>query len=1105
MRNCGLNRGLLRSGCASALFLVVGIFTAASSLGQTVVLGDSRPSQIAKLSARAAANRPLTVHLSFKLRNTEALSKLLAGLQDPASPQYHRWLTPAEFDARFGRTPDEVDAVSQWLSGHGLRVMHSSSRELTSAATVAQVEETFATTIAASADGAIYSNAAEPRIPSRFAAVIGSIDGLDNLRHWTPVTAQPAELNAPSVATAGKALPQGTEQAVRAVPAASSSPAFGPQDLWTFYDETPPINGATDGSGSDCIGIIQDTDFSNAAVTLFDSDFSLPSASVTRVFSDGSDPGLNSDETEALVDIQWAHASAPGAPINVYIGNQASSSVDPLTDSLIRAVSDNACGTISFTYVFCGAAASFYTNTIGNALLQAAAQGQTVMAATGDWGSAGLVPSANACVTATTQNISEVAADPNVTSVGGTQFVPNYDASGDDVGNVPEAAWSNGAGATGGGVSTLFNKPLYQNSVTPRDGMRDIPDVSAAASNITPGFFWVEDNGGAPLETCCIGGTSVSTPVWAGISKLIVELAGGRLGNMNPRIYTLGALGNASRSGLRDVVSGNNGFNGVAGFNATVGFDLATGWGSPDVQTFEAAYLSKAIPATPTPTATATPVSNISFVGAGPLTDSSNAVTSVTVFLPASIRSGDTLLAQLVVHDGTASDVPTPPTGWISIRHDAVKSANLATSWLYYKVAGASEPASYSWTIGSNFAAAVMGGWRGASASPIENSSGATVGGVSPVSVAAPSLTPINNNDLQVYFYGAQAPVAPVIALPASLFQRFDLGASNEGFALAFGDLAAPFAGLPSPAYLASATAANNPVMIAQAVLLVSGSPGATPTPTAKATTPITPTPTSIATTPATPTAIPSATLTATPASTGTATSTAMSTSTPTATAGQTPMPTPTPVVSGAKITLPASLNLGTTGIGQSSSKNFTIRNSGKGNLAGSVQILIAPPSRTSVFSVTPGSFNLAPGASQTETVTFTPDAPADSAMAIVVSNDATRPTTAVNLIGVGAGGALSVPKTFTITGAAGQTVQASLTIKNSGKGLLSGSWTPVAIPPYSVAGGSFGPLAAGATASITINFSPSVKGNAPTVVMVVSALAPSTGSAVVTLKGVGK
>ena len=553
MRSVGFRTRALRllAGCAG--FLLAVICFAGSSLAQTVALSGTRPPQAMKLSSRVAADRALTVHVSFKLRNPEELERLLADLQDPDSPQYHRWLTPEQFNARFGRTPQEVKAVSQWLAGQGLRVMRSSNRGIGATATAAHAEKAFAVALVGLADGASYSNASEPRIRSQFADIIGSIDGLDNLRHSAPVTTRTRQLGSSRLAAARRSggLPGRIGPAANAMVgkmSAGSSPAsddtgFGPQDLWTFYDETPPLNGGIDGSGSDCIGIIQDSDYSDASITMFNALFSLPSASVTRVFADVSSPGINSDETEALVDVEWAHSAAPGTPINVYIGNSQFENIDPLTDALTKAVSDNSCGTISFTYSFCGAAPSFYSSTLGNVLAQAASQGQSVFAASGDWGSAGLVASGDACVPATDQNVSEFSANPNVTAIGGTQFVPNFDSQGNDVGSVSESAWSNGAGATGGGKSAIFSKPLYQRPVTPADGARDVPDVALGASNLTPGFFWVDESDGQPIASCCIGGTSVSTPVWAGVSKLIAETGGGgRLGNMNPTYLHPGRL-----------------------------------------------------------------------------------------------------------------------------------------------------------------------------------------------------------------------------------------------------------------------------------------------------------------------------------------------------------------------------------------------------------------------------------------------------------------------------------------------------------------------------------------------------------------------------------
>ena len=305
--------------------------------------------------------------------------------------------------------------------------------------------------------------------------------------------------------------------------------------------------------------------------------------------------------------------------------------------------------------------------------------------------------------------------------------------------------------------------------------------------------------------------------------------------------------------------------------------------------------------ATTTPTATATPSSGITFVAGSALTDSATALTNVVVAVPAGVAVGDTLLTQIVVFDGTGSNVPTIPNGWTGIRHDSVNAANKATSWLYFKVAGASEPVSYTWTISSNFAAGAMGAWRGGSITPIENSSGATASGASPISGSAPSLTPTNSNDLQVYFYSGQSTIAPTLTPSTSLATRLDLGSSKEGFTLAFADLAAPFAGVTSATYPASGSTSGNLALTAQAILLTNlqsatptatSTPTITPTATATATNTLTPTVTVTATGTVTATSTPTTTPTATVTQTATPTTTA--TSTPTATVTSTATLTPT-------------------------------------------------------------------------------------------------------------------------------------------------------------------------------------------------------------------
>src|SRR5713226_9241674 len=315
---------------AAATTFVAQIGTAQSN----ALLHGNHPIEASSLTSHAAADLPLKIRVSFALRNRPALNKLLSELQNPASPNYHKWLTPAEFDVRFGCTTAEVQAVSQWLTSQGFHVTHSSTRNLTASATASQAERACATTIAASSDAATYGNLSDPQIPAQFAAVIGSIDGLDNTLHSQPLTVKPS--NAHPVPA-------------RVAPEFSSGGgiAFGPSDLYTFYNETPLLNAGTNGSSGDCIAVAEDSDFNSNSVTLFDSNFSLTPASITRVFPDGASPGINGDEGEALLDIEWAHAVAPGAPINVYIGTS-------LTDAITRPVIDNQCGAISISYAFCG-------------------------------------------------------------------------------------------------------------------------------------------------------------------------------------------------------------------------------------------------------------------------------------------------------------------------------------------------------------------------------------------------------------------------------------------------------------------------------------------------------------------------------------------------------------------------------------------------------------------------------------------------------------------------------------------------------------------------------------------------------------------------------
>ena len=172
-----------------------------------------------------------------------------------------------------------------------------------------------------------------------------------------------------------------------------------------------------------------------------------------------------------------------------------------------------------------------------------------------------------------------------MTSVGGTQL--NLDQAGDKL--TPDVVWNDGFGASGGGTSAVFSRPLYQIGVTKEVGKsRGTPDISMSAAVNGGGWIYLSFAGAGGPGWTVIGGTSEATPIMAGIVALANQQAGHRLGLINPALYALGALQQhgVPNTGIVSVTSGNNSFGGVTGFDAAPGYNLATGWGTIDAAQF---------------------------------------------------------------------------------------------------------------------------------------------------------------------------------------------------------------------------------------------------------------------------------------------------------------------------------------------------------------------------------------------------------------------------------------------------------------------------------------------------------------------------------------
>lgn len=582
----------------------------------------------------APAAMPMTITVMLALRNTAALEQLKRDQQDPASPRYHQWLTAAQFNERFGPRQTDADAVAQWLSSVGFSVSAVDLQQHLVRATASAAVVGRALDVTIVSNGRLYANVDEPAVPAALAPLIASVEGLNNtfaekpmlpahLRFGSPLSSsgQPAE-DAPDYKTA---LGFG----------------FSPSDFRTYYDDTGLIGAGVAGTKApDCIALAAVSDVHPTTFGTFTRRFALPPVRLTKVFASRHNPGFTGDaEIEADLDAEYSHVAAPNTPIRLYIGAGA----NDLQDAISRAVSDDACGVVSISFGYCGQPNVFYSGTLDPIFREAAIQGQTIFVSSGDTGAAGLVAGAGGCVAGPSAGVSEMAADPNVTAVGGTQFDPNYNLMNKDTSTVLdglESAWNEGGGATGGGVSGVFSPPPWQTGAGISYAGRAIPDVALGAGPDFPGFYIVAFVN-RKNRLGVIGGTSVSAPAWAGYSRLIAQIYGpgagariGRIGPMNPQLYVLGNMG--ADSGLVDVTSGDNSFGAVTGYPAGPGYDLTTGWGSPDMPALLVSYLAGGKATTASVVLSESPKTVVANAGVLTLANTSSvplAVSSMTVNL----------------------------------------------------------------------------------------------------------------------------------------------------------------------------------------------------------------------------------------------------------------------------------------------------------------------------------------------------------------------------------------------------------------------------------------------------------------------------------------
>jgi subtilase family serine protease len=328
---------------------------------------------------------------------------------------------------------------------------------------------------------------------------------------------------------------------------------------------------------------------------VFDKTFGLPSPPSLTIRQDAGpstfDP-TNPDDLnwafETTLDVEWSHVFAPGAKILLeetpVSETEGVHGFPQIFEAENYVINHNLGDVISQSF---GATEQTFPSTqsllsLRGAFMNAAAHRVTVLGASGDNGATD--DEADEHTLYPFRVISWPSSDPLVTSVGGTMLTLS-DAG---IRLAPDVVWNDGFGAGGGGVSSVFSRPLYQNGVQSVVGdSRGTPDISmSAAVNGAVDIFYTYQPGFNGWNI--VGGTSEGSPEFAGIVAMADQVAGHRIGQLNPLLYQL----EEGHGGLVDVTSGNNTFGGVEGFNAGPGYDLASGLGTVDAAQFVPALAS---------------------------------------------------------------------------------------------------------------------------------------------------------------------------------------------------------------------------------------------------------------------------------------------------------------------------------------------------------------------------------------------------------------------------------------------------------------------------------------------------------------------------------
>lgn len=471
----------------------------------------------------------VNILVSFKMRNREKLQYFIDSINRQARGE-RQVLTEEQFEADYAPTQTAYDEVISFLTRNDISIIHTWNNRLllVGRGVVTDVERVFNVEIDLFQyrNMTFYKNSKEVKIPTLIELDVAGIE----------ISSFPVE----PYAIANDRSPVDLRN------------AYGTYNAivyngWTGVGETI---GIVDAYGDPTI---------TADVNSFNTYYNLPSFTLTVGGTGGAAPPGSSWPLETALDVEWAHAMAPGATIGLQL------TPDAATGTMFGAVNTlvslpNPPNVISLSW---GRQESWWDSVLYSSIFSAAAsRGIKVYVSTGDQG---------AYNGGTSLSVNYPASDPNVIAVGGT--TPYYNTvQGTD--EYYEYGWS----GSGGGYSTVFSEPTYQSSagIPNPTGKRALPDVSLEAD---PG---VKVYLGGSLYTG-VGGTSLSAPLMAGIAAVALN---GNWHLDNTALYNLYTPTSKYNVAFHDVyLSGNNGF-----YNVGSGWDAVTGLGSINFHNFADIY-----------------------------------------------------------------------------------------------------------------------------------------------------------------------------------------------------------------------------------------------------------------------------------------------------------------------------------------------------------------------------------------------------------------------------------------------------------------------------------------------------------------------------------